>query len=271
MRSGHLARPLNHGLSRLGVVVALLCVVILVAIVLPLANRYRRDRFSMKDNAQLNEIHQAWSIFADDNKGRYPIPGLIDRRPVPSLGDMDGIGPEDSSLNTTANLYSAIIAQDYFNPEILISIFERNPLVTEDRDYDFSAYDPPNDVYWDPNFVADLETGSNVSYAHIPLVGDRMVRQWRDTGAASLAVLGNRGPADGVASADSYSCGKNGSWLGSLVFNDNHLETLSGKAGLKVGRGPDNLFNFDPGLNGIDQVLAFTKEVKDNQAVLQHD
>ncbi len=225
----------------------------------------------MQDGAQINEIHQAWIVFADDHKGRYLIPGLIDRLPDAFLGDMDGVGPQDYSLNTTANMYSAIIAQDYFNPDTLISIFERNPAVVLDKDYDYNAYDPQNDVYWDPTFVADLETGSNVSYAHMPLVGDRMVRQWRDIGAASVAVLGNRGPADGVASADSYSCRKNGRWLGSLVFNDNHLETLSATAGLKIGGGPDNLFNVDPGLNGLDQVLAFTKEVKDDQAVLQHD
>ena len=266
-----MARPVHHGISRLSVIAALLCVVILFAIALPLANRYRRDRLFMKDSAQLKDIHQAWISFAREYKGRYPVPGLIDRRPDPILGDMDGIGPEDSSLNTTANLYSAMLSQNYFNSHIFISTFERNPAVEQYKDYDYNAYDPTNDVYWDPNFVADLETGSNVSYAHMPLVGGRMVRQWRVSGAASLAVLGNRGPADGVASADSYSCRKNGRWLGSQVFNDNHLETLSATAGLKIGGGPDNLFNVDPGLNGLDQVLAFTKEVKDNQAVLQHD
>ncbi|MCZ6542972.1 MAG: hypothetical protein O6768_04845, partial [Planctomycetota bacterium] len=184
---------------------ALLCVVILFAIALPLANRYRRDRLFMKDSAQLKDIHQAWITFAREYKGRYPVPGLIDRRPDPILGDMDGTGPEDSSLNTTANLYSAMIAQDYFNPDTFISTFERNPAVVQDKDYDYNAYDPANDVYWDPNFVADLETGSNVSYAHVPLVGDRLVLQWRNTSGANVAVVGNRGPADGVASADSYS------------------------------------------------------------------
>ncbi|MCZ6734451.1 MAG: hypothetical protein O7C65_01515 [Planctomycetota bacterium] len=266
-----MARPVHHGISRLSVIAALLCVVILFAIALPLANRYRRDRLFIKDSAQLKEIHQAWITFAHEYKGRYPVPGLIDRRPDPILGDMDGTGPEDSSLNTTANLYSAMIAQDYFNPDTFISTFERNPAVEQYKDYDYNAYDPANDVYWDPNFVADLETGSNVSYAHVPLVGDRLVLQWRNTSGANVAVVGNRGPADGVASADSYSCRKDGSWRGNLVFNDNHLETLSATAGLKIGGGPDNLFNVDPDLNGLGQVLAFTKEVKDNQAVLQHD
>ncbi len=210
----------------------------------------------MKDSVQLKQIHQAWITFAREFSG---FPG----RP--------GLGPDDRGLSTTANLYSAIIAQGYFNPDILISVFERNPAVVQDKDYDFSAYDPSNGVYWDPTFVADLETGSNVSYAHIPLVGDRRVHQWRNTGDANVALLGNRGPADGVASADSYSCRSDGSYVGSLVFNDNHLETLFASAGLKIGGGPDNLFNFDPGIEGLDQVLAFTKEVKDNQAVLQHD
>lgn len=251
-----MARPVPHGISRLSVIVALLCVVILFAIALPLANRYRRDRFSMRDNVPLTFIHQSLIVFSNE---------------FTSMRGRPGLALDDRILSTTANLYSAMITQNYLSPNILISTFERNPAVVQDKDYDYNAYDPANDVYWDPNFVADLETGSNVSYAHVPLVGDRLVLQWRNTSGANVAVVGNRGPADGVASADSYSCWKDGSWRGNLVFNDNHLETLSATAGLKIGGGPDNLFNVDPDLNGLDQVLAFTKEVKDNQAVLQHD
>lgn len=251
----------------MSVVIGLVCLLILVAITLPVVDRYRRLQSSMNDSAQLQEIHHGLIIFASQNKGRYPAPSLIDRGPDASLGDVDGIGPEDSSLNTTANLYSAMIAQAYFDTDILVSPLERNPVVAEDRDYNYSAYDPPNDVYWDPTFVADLETGSNVSYAHMSLVGEYMVRPWRRT----LAVFGNRGPADGIATADSYSCRKDGSWFGSLVFADNHLETHSASLGARIGGGPDNLFNVDPGLDGLDQVLAFTKEVSENKAILQHD
>ena len=244
-----MATPIRQGISRLSVIVGLVCVLILVAITLPLVDRYRRLQHSMKDSAQLAEIHQSWLSFAGTHKGHYPTPGLVDRLPDATLGDIDGIGPEDSSLNTTANLYSAMIAQEYFDTDILVSPLERNPVVTEDRDYNYSAYDPSIDVYWDSTFVADLETGSNVSYAHTPWVGDRLVRHWRDT---RLAVLSNRGPADGIASADSYSCRSDGSYFGSQVFADHHFEAHSATRGARIG-GLPVVFGMDrAGIAGED-------------------
>ena len=255
-------------MSRVGVIVVLVCMVILFALLLPVLDWRRRVGLQMQDSAQLREIHAAWMVFGDDG-GRFPVPGLIDRLPDPYLGDLEGAGPEASSLNTTANLFSAMIGRGYFNPQLLISPFERNPVVTEDLDHDFSAYDPTKDIYWDPTFVADLETGSNVSYAHIPLVGQYKESLRRPEMAADVAVLGNRGPADGIPTADSYSCRKDGDWSGHFVFNDHHLESVRIAKGMTYTA--DNHFNFDPGIEGIDQVVAFTKEIKEGKAILQHD
>jgi hypothetical protein len=225
--------------------------VVLFAVLVPVLQRHRAKQLVVQDRVQLSQLQASWSVFV--------------------LGEIDGTGLEQD-LNTTANLFSAMIAQDYFNPGLLISPFDRNPVVAEDKDYDYSAYAPTKGVYWDPAFVADLEAGSNVSYAHLPLVGDADAVLWRSSGGAQVAVVGNRGPADGMATADSYSCRKDGTWRGNFVFNDNHLELVSTSAAKMITLdGTDNPFNFDPSLLGLDQVVAFTREVRDNKAFLQHD
>ena len=46
---------------------------------------------------------------------------------------------------------------------------------------------------WNPDFSADLQSIANVSYAHMPLFGERLKRQWKPS-AGRFPILGNRGP-----------------------------------------------------------------------------
>lgn len=243
----------RRGISRIGVVAAIVCIGILFAIALPILDRRREIARSMTDSTHLTEIHQAILTFANEF-GQTPIM---------------------SGLNITADLFSAVIAQEYFGPATVISPLERNPVVREDTNYNYSLYDPARDVYWDAAFVADLAVGSNVSYAHMPLVVDRMRRRWREVRGPETARFGARGPVDAVATADSYACRRDGTWRGNVVYADNHTELWTALAGATISFGatgsPDNPFNVDPDLEGIDQVLAFTKEVRDGTPVLQHD
>ncbi len=243
----------RRGISRIGVVAAIVCIGILFAIAFLVLDRRREIERSMTDSTRLAQIHQSFLTFANEHGNMPPMPGL----------------------NTTADLFSAMIAQNYFNTATVISPFERNPVVREDPNYDFSLYDPARDVYWNPAFVADLEVGSNVSYAHMPLAGDRMRRQWREARGPETARFGARGPVDAVATADSYACRPDGTWRGNVVYADNHIELWTARAGDTISFGAagslDNPFNFDPDLEGIDQVLAFTKEVREGTPVLQHD
>ncbi len=106
------------------------------------------------------------------------------------------------------------------------------------------------------------------------------VRHWPGTDPA-VALLGNRGPADGNPRADLSSCQPDGSWTGRFVFADGHVETWELSPGKLEGyqrlddrmdaEPRDNPFNYDPGLQGIDQVVAFTKQASEVEAVLQHD
>lgn len=277
--NGHHRRSLTLrlGTSRVGVIVVLACIAILAIVLLPVLKHHRLNSISLKDRSHLVDIHQAWVIYAQAFNGRFPIPGFIDRLPVDLDGDgrgdfeVAGLGPEDYSLNTTANLYSATIAQNYVSPAALVSPLERNPAIEADKDYDYSCYQPQDHVFWDASFIADLETGSNVSYAHLPLVGAQRWTHWRLTSNAKVGVVSNRGPSDGIGRTGLYSCQPDGSWCGRIVFTDGHVETIAADAGIRIASVVDNPFNYDPGLGGVDQVLAFTEKASQREAVLQHD
>lgn len=265
-------RANRRGMSGVDVVVLVLCHVMLLASILPVLGaagpRDGPSRRLTRNVAQLKTIDQAMLLFAADHDGMRPVPGLIDRKEDLYTGTQQtGMGPEDVSKNTTAHLYSALIAMKYLKPSTLISPFERNPKITECTSYDYDAYDPA--------FVADLETGSNVSYAHMPLFGPRKKTMWRDTPAEPVVLLGSRGPADGIATADSFSCLYNGRWLGTVATGSGALTSSVAQAGTRItwcGLNPgDNPFNFDSSLQVLDEVIAFTTAVTDDGPVMQHD
>ncbi len=272
-------------MSRIDLLVIVACGGLLVAITSAVLGQTRPKSSdhtqvhprSLKDGTQLKEIQHVFVLFARQNKGRYPLPGLIDRLPDPHLGEVPGAGPEDAGQNTTANLYSALICQAYLLPDIVVSPIERNPSVELDRDYNYDAYDPANDVYWDTSFVADLGQKSNASYAHMVLYGERKTAKWRYDKAGSWPILGNRGPKEGKLDPKSYTCGPHGHWAGNVVFNDNHNEllmTATPKHVLFDSNGQkkqDDLFAFDDGIGGVDAILAFTKEMTQDGPIIQHD
>jgi len=274
------SRQPRRGISRLEIIVLHLCLVMLLATTLPVLSAFGTaegpSRLLTRNATHLKTIDQAMLLFAADHHGLRPMPGLIDRKEDPYTGRQQvGLGLEDVSKNTTANLYAALIAMKYLRPSTLISPFERNPKVTECTSYDDDAYDPAADVYWDPMFVADLETGSNVSYAHMPLFGLRKKTMWRDTSPQPVALLGSRGPADGIATGDSFSCPQNGRWLGTAVMGPGKLNSSVAQPGTSItwrGLNPrDNPFNFDPSLQVFDQIITFTTAMTDDGPVIQHD
>jgi hypothetical protein len=193
----------------------------------------------MKDSAQIKEIHKAFLSFANEHDGKLPTPGLIDRLADPFLGETPGSGPEDFRQNKTANLYSCMIAQDYFNTDIVVGPTEVNPVVVEDQDYDYGSYDPGSDNYWDVQFKAEIygtppQNVCNTSYAHMAICGDRKSVKWRDSQAPGDPIIGTRGIKGGVGpGSDDYDKsptlllhGGRRQWVGNICFNDNHVEVL---------------------------------------------
>ncbi len=218
---------------------------ILLGLLLPALAKARRNTKSLKDAMHTKLIHQSLVIFAADFNGLMPTPGLIDRLPDPQLGEIPGRGAEDFCANHSANLYSALIMQNCFNPGVCIGPTEINPVVMEKVDFDYNKYNPVGDVYWDDSFRADVNLTlgqggeSNTSFAHTAFVGDRKTRRWRDTLDASDPAIGTRGTGHGAdprrgggITGDVYTHsptlllhGAKKQWVGNICFQDNHVQT----------------------------------------------
>ncbi|MHC4219559.1 MAG: type II secretion system protein [Planctomycetota bacterium] len=237
----------KKGFTLIELLVVIAIIALLVGLLLPALAKARRNAATMKDSAQQREIHQAFLTWAGANKGKLPTPGLINREPADFMTgvggapiNMPGIGPETFAFNYTGPLYSSMIAQEYFNTDIVIGPTEANPIVVEDIDYDFSEYNPGDDSYWDPKFDVQIwgEPGlgffCNTSYAHQAICGDRSTLKWRDTQDSTYPILGTRGPKDGAPPGDpkydqSPTLLLHGSkrlWVGNVVFSDNHTDSI---------------------------------------------
>jgi len=227
-----------------------------------------------RDATQVRMIHQAMLVFAREFDGVMPLPGLIRRLPVNGQ-HIPGRGEQDITLNTTANLYSAMVMQNYFTPELLISPWERSDKVKVHAKYNWDAYDVAKATYWDDTFTADLTRQSNASYAHLLLTPKRQ-DQWRDHLRSDYIQLSNRGPIDGKGDAASITCNHEGNWAGNIVFGDNasmwmtamtHKDITTRDAdGNEI---PDNFF---AGEAEDDVLMTFTQAIdKQGKATIQHD
>ncbi len=254
-------------LVELLVVIAIIA--LLVGLLLPALAKAQRNAKTLKDKAQIREIHQAFLGFANEAKGKLPTPGLIHRQMADLTGAgagtnwVPGMGPEFYQKNHSAPLYSACIAQNLFGADILIGPTEVNPVIVEDIDYDFSAFDPTNITqdtgFWDNDFRVEIDDPSgeaNASYFHLALCGQRKSLKWRNTQAEGDPIVCTRGVESGDFTGDLYTMsqtlelhGPRQQWVGNVVFSDNHTETID---------------NFYPILTSYERLDGTTGAIKDN-------
>lgn len=261
----------RKGFTLIELLVVVAIIALLVGLLLPAITQARRNAASMKDGTQVKEIHQAMLVFANQDQGHLPVPGRINRLAT-ELGQVPGYGDEDHLQNHTAALYSACIAQNFFNTDIVVGPTEVNERIKQDLDYNFASYKPANDVYWDVNFVADITnntTGSNASFAHAALAGDRRSVKWRNNADTTYPLIGTRGPGGtytgggftgpgGALTGNDYERsptlalhGPKRQWDGNVCFADNHTEMLqtffptltAHDMGNGTGKKKDNIFS----------------------------
>jgi prepilin-type processing-associated H-X9-DG protein len=261
------------GFSLVGMLITVGCIVVLMVIFMTAVNKAVTGEGSPKqgtvrsvqDQMYLHSLYLSLATSANDYRGRFITPAIV-------------TGSEDVTENTTANLFSLMVMENYAPVDQLISGNEYNPGVYADDDYDYLSDDPRDGVYWDPNFVADLDDESNTSFAHIPLYGRRLEKFWNNQMEPNYPILGNRGPRNGDPDPDSYTYGRDGTWGGHVVFADGHVEFLDtftpGNVTFSMNgqTWQDNIYALESGENGLDAILAFTKEMLgDGGPILQWD
>jgi len=230
----------KRGFTLIELLVVIAIIALMLSLLLPAMAGARRNANSNKDGTQQREIHRALVLFANSNEGDLPVPGLINRLPTSFGQDVPGEGPEDFEQNWTGPLFSLMIAQEFFDTDVLIGPTEINPIVVVDTDYDRSEYDPGSDSYWDDDFEVNIDAQPednlfcNTSFAHQALCGQRKNRRWRDTQDSTYPIIVTRGVEDGATIGtpeydQSQTLGLHGNrknWVGNVVFADNHWVQL---------------------------------------------
>jgi hypothetical protein len=258
--------------SLVGILISMVIIVVLFSIMMTTLNKAVTGEGSsvsgtvnsITDELFLYAVGSSMLVQAGDNGGRFITPSQL-------------TGNKDGTDNTTANLFSAMVMQNYTTCPQLIAKNEFSGYVQEKTVYDMTAYNPSRRVMWDKTFMADLADLSNTSFAHQPLFGERFDDEWRSTMNSQWPLLGNRGPKDGVDNPQSLTYGRNGKWGGHAVFGDGHTAFIASFTpnGLAFRRGSetfqDNLFKMDDGPKGADAVLTFTKAMTRNGPTLQWD
>ncbi|MGI9013508.1 MAG: hypothetical protein ACR2GY_04575 [Phycisphaerales bacterium] len=202
------------------------------------------------DRENMRNIFQGMMTFAISNNSRLPSPTLI-------------ANSRDKSIDTSANFWSAMIAEGLCRPQQLISQNEQSDVVWLDDDYNATS-NPTAGLPWDTSFAANIDnsTGkgySNVSFAHEVLMGERFSRNWKAPSNSSYPILSNRGPKDGVPSTDSFTTGPGGSWAGNVVYADGSTHFVA----TTMPDGSDNLFAVDGPFDGMDAILGFTSTISE--------
>lgn len=237
----------NRGFTLVELLVVIAIIALLVGLLLPALAKAQQAARETKDATQMKQIHTGMlSYAAKDKAGRLPLPGYI-RRCLNTATNPPQPTNEDPTQNTSQNLYSCMIAQEYFKPDLCIGPTETNPVVVEKgkggtTPYNFNVFNPGNNIYWDNTFTAAVNSQigqgtSNTSYAHLALFGLRKDANWRSTQDSARPLLGTRGPkllanggwdpdlANGtISNYATQLIGPRKEWWGNLVFADNHVD-----------------------------------------------
>ncbi|MFN5944023.1 MAG: type II secretion system protein [Phycisphaerae bacterium] len=253
----HTAHPSRRGLTLVELLVITLVIAAVMVILLPsTGRRYRGGDRQIKDSFQIRGVHQSLVLFAQNNKDLYPIPSQLDRAHTTLTNE--------SAKDDPGSIYSILVYNGFFNPELLVSPAEHAPYLAVMDNYALSS--PPNaadpaQALWDPSLrgssaepgfaratggdgikpVGALPPGSrqsvtyangNASYALMPFFGNRLSR-WTPNFDASQALVGNRGPAYAVTLDKSAP-------ISTLVRDTNttpgfHADTAKGSSSITLG------------------------------------
>lgn len=237
----------HHGLSIIEIIILLLILLLLLGLFLPALSRARQAARTTMCMAQLKQLQMGLIVWAQQENNEYPNPLEYSRTTADKC---------QQKGNSTANVYSLMIWNNFYSPELTVCPSEKSEFVQVYADYDYGIMGD-NGINkkdkWDWDFSCDItgksrsaRTGkyySNVSYANLALIGKRVENEWRVSGNTQFVVFGDRGPTDGKHDSKSITYLNHGTsklWKGSLAFNDGHIELFEEQVGT------DNPFGYQP-------------------------
>jgi len=274
----------NRGFTLIELLVVIAIIALLIGILLPALGKARQSARQLKCSSQVRGVLQGCVLWAQSNQDKYPDPGKVDEKndTLPSQ-TFAGI------KNQTRNIYSLLIFNSFFPPELLVTPAESNGSIIRFEGYELSSPQGavnPDKALWDPKFKAspldtklhngtDLAEG-NASYAHTPPFGNR-ASKYGSTYVATEPAVGNRGPQFsgdaqtgwtlvpgqyGLESLTLLIHGSRVKWEGNIGYNDNHVnfETRPDPEGLTFTfqslppgskTRPDNLFVSENDKTGV--------------------
>jgi type II secretory pathway pseudopilin PulG len=252
----------QHGFSLLGILISLACVVVLMSIYMTSVdkavtggkgNSVQESVWGMQDQIHLHLIGQGLTIHAMTNADNFLTPSTLSKS-------------DDVTKNTSANFWSALLSQNIVGAKQLVSPTDRGWV--EEAPYSTSR------GHFNPNFSVDLNETSNVSYAHMPLYGERLKKRWNPR-SGNFPIIGNRGPQDGVENSTSFTLDDDGIWRGWILNADSSTDWVEGTSKKpKWRRGDDasidNIFLLE-GDSKDDAILGLTLEMYDDGPVLVWD
>ncbi|MSR44415.1 MAG: prepilin-type N-terminal cleavage/methylation domain-containing protein [Phycisphaerales bacterium] len=292
----------HRAFTLIELLVVMAIIALLLGILLPALAKARANARQIKCATQVKQIHAGLLTQANESPaGNFPLPGEINRLPfgTPAV-NTPGRGIENEAKNSHQNLYSACIAKQLFPAALLISPSETSSRVGVCSNFNFNAYKPATDVYWDGD-TADGGGGgaagnlqitgtgpvlnaSATSYATMPLSNTiRRKKEWKNSANSKFVVLGNRGVRDGITNTVEYTNsetllihGAKSEWDGNLCFNDNHVvygRTFSPEGLDKIISGStsflDNVYATE-GANNTDSLIQIITSASGTGLPAQH-
>lgn len=234
---------LDRGFTIVELIVAIVVCILLGAVLAVWLTSEQRTQREIKNASYLRGISQAFVVWGQGTNQGMPVPSELDLLNATTRE----IG---AAKDHSANMWSMLVYAGFVPVDLLVSPLECNANIQPFSGYQATApnaaVDPAN-ALWDPAFTADFTKRiGGVSDANLPHTQGRRsiwkrASEWSSHPQARIPLLSNRGPQlmqrgsgrNGISPANprSNTLDQSGTWRGSVVFSDIHVEMVTGFSG----------------------------------------